>query len=87
MDRIYFDENAGDERGRYDLGIPGARGDLDRLAGKLGDGVHVLLYDGQEIEVEAVLEFDQPSNRWMASPLWNTIRRPGEQPKWPDVAE
>jgi hypothetical protein len=87
MDRIYFDENAGDERGRYDLGIPGARRDLDRLAGKLGDGVHVLLYDGQQIEVEAVLEFDPTSNRWMASPLWNTIRRRDDKHQWPDVAE
>jgi hypothetical protein len=57
------------------------------MAGKLSNGVHVKLYDGQEIEVEAVLEFDQEANRWMASPLWNTMRRQGEQRKWPDVAE
>ncbi len=87
MDRIYFDENAGDERGRYDLGIAGSRRDIERLAGKLSNGVHVLLYDGQEIEVEAVLEFDQALNRWMALPLWNTIRRLGEQRRRPDAAE
>jgi hypothetical protein len=46
-----------------------------------------MLYDGHEIEVEAVPEFDQPSGRWMALPLWNTTRRLGEQRKWPDVAE
>lgn len=87
MDRIYFDENAGDERGRYDLGIPGSRRDLEQLAGKLGNGVHILLYDGQEIEVEAVLEFDQASNRWMALPLWNTLRRSDGQLKLPGAAE
>jgi hypothetical protein len=87
MDRIYFDENAGDERGRYDLCIPGSRRDLEQLAGKLGNGVHVMLYDGQEIEVEAVLEFDQASNRWMALPLWDTIRHLGDQRKGPDVAK
>jgi hypothetical protein len=43
--------------------------------------------DGQEIEVEAVLEFDRSSNRWMALPLWDTIRRRDEKHKWPDVAE
>ena len=75
MHRIYFDENAGDGNGRYDLGIPGSRRDLAPLAGELSDGVHVMLYDGQEIEVEAVLEFDAASDRWMALPLWDTIRR------------
>jgi hypothetical protein len=87
MDRIYFDENAGDARGRYDLGIPGSRQDLERLSAKLGEGVRVMLYDGQEIEIEAVLEFDRSSNRWMALPLWDTIRRRDEKHKWPDVAE
>ena len=87
MNRIYFDENAGDQRGRYDLGIPGARHDLEQLTDELCNGVHVLLYDGQDMEVEAVIEFDQASNRWMALPLWNTMRRPGEQRKLPDVAE
>ena len=75
MDRIYFDENAADENGRYDLGIPGSRRDLASLAGELTDGVHVMLYDRQEIEVEAVLEFDEASERWMAQPLWDTIQR------------
>ncbi len=87
MHRVYFDENAGDQRGRYDLGIPGSRRDLEALAGELRSGVHVMLYDGQEIEVEAVLEFDQASDRWMALPLWGTIQRNGDQHKWRDVAE
>ena len=79
MDRIYFDENAGVEHGRHDLGISGSRRDLERLGSKLSNGLHVMLYDGQEIEVEAVLEFDQVSNRWMALPLWNTVQRISDQ--------
>ena len=78
MHRIYFDENAGDENGRYDLGIPGSRRDLAPLAGELSNGVHVMLYDGKDIEVEAGLEFDAASGRWMALPLWDTIRRSAE---------
>jgi hypothetical protein len=78
MHRVYFDENAGDARGRFDLGIPGSRRDLETLAGELRNGAHVLLYDGQEIAVEAILEFDQASDRWMAMPLWTTIRRRGD---------
>jgi hypothetical protein len=87
LHRIYFDENAGDENGRYDLGIPGSRRDLAPVAGELSNGVHVMLYDGQEIEVEAVLEFDAASDRWMALPLWDTIRRSGDQQTLRDVAE
>lgn len=87
MHRIYFDENAGDARGRYDLGIAGARRDIKRLTGKLGDGLHVLLYDGGNIEVEAVIEYDQAANRWMASPLWDTIRRLSESAKLRGAAE
>ena len=81
MDRVYFDENSGDEQGRYDLGIPGSRRDLAALAGKLGNGLHVMLYDDQQIEVEAVLEFDHAANRWMATPLWNTSRPVGTRMK------
>ena len=44
MHCIYFDENTGDERRRYDLGIAGSRRDLEPLAGELGNGVHVVLY-------------------------------------------
>ncbi len=46
-----------------------------------------MLYDGQEIEVEAVLEFDAAADRWMALPLWETIRRSGDQQSLHDVAE
>ncbi len=72
MHRIYFDENAGDDRDRYDLGIPGSLADI---AGELSDGLHVILYDEQELEVEAVLEFEPRYNRWMARALWETLRR------------
>lgn len=72
MFRIYFDENAGDERGWYDLGIPGSLRDIKPVAKKLANGLRVILYDGQEIEVEAVLEYNDDTKRWMALPLWET---------------
>ena len=43
MYRIYFDENAGDEHDRYDLGIPGSLRDIEPVADKLRDGMHVVL--------------------------------------------
>jgi len=73
--RIYFDENEGDERDRFDLGIPGSLRDIEPLAGKLADGMRVLCYDDHEIEVEAILEWDAQHEQWMARPLWDTIRR------------
>lgn len=79
MYRIYFDANAGDEHDRCDLGIPGSLRDIEPLAGKLADGMRVLLYDYDELEVEAVLEFEPKYNRWMARPLWDTLRRLDEE--------
>jgi hypothetical protein len=75
MYRIYFDGNEGDNDGRYDLGIPGSLLDIEPLAGKLSNGLHVILYDNEELEVEAVLEFEPKYNIWMARPLWDTLRR------------
>jgi hypothetical protein len=75
MYKIYFDENARDQRGRCDLGIPGSLRDIESISSKLADGMHVVLYDDQELEVEAVLEFDKSYQRWMASPIWSTLKR------------
>jgi hypothetical protein len=78
--RIYFDENEGDAEDRFDLGIPGSLADIVPLAGKLTDGMRVLCYDNREIEVEAILQWDSQYNQWIATPLWETMRRldPGE---------
>ena len=78
MLRIYFDPNEGDERDRSDLGIPGALRDIEPVAAEMAEGMHVILYDNEELEVEAVLELDRASERWMARPLWDTLRRSHE---------
>ena len=59
MHGIYFDANEGDERGRFDLGVRGAPRDIEPISSELTDGMHVILYDSEELEIEAVLEFDQ----------------------------
>lgn len=73
--RIYFDENEGDEQDRFDLGIPGSLADLEPLTGTLTNGMRVLCYDNQSIEVEAILEWDAKYHQWWGRPLWETIRR------------
>jgi hypothetical protein len=74
MYSIYFDENAGDEKGRFDLGIPGSLRDIAPIAGQVRDGLHVMLYDNEALEVEAVLEFEPAYQRWMARPLWDSVK-------------
>jgi hypothetical protein len=44
---------------------------LDR---DIQDGQHVVLYEPDEYEVEAVLKFDHQFNDWIAYPEWSTIK-------------
>jgi hypothetical protein len=72
--RIYFDSNSGDKLGRYDLGIPGSLKDIEPIQAQLRVGLHVILYQPGELEVEAVLDYSQEHRRWMASPIWSTLK-------------
>jgi hypothetical protein len=36
--------------------------------------MHVTLHDDQQLEVEAILDFDHASGRWMGVPMWDTMR-------------
>jgi hypothetical protein len=73
LHRIYFDSNSGDELQRFDLSIPGSLQDIDAIRPLLKIGMHVILYQ-RELDVEAVLDFDNANNRWVASPIWSTLR-------------
>ncbi len=72
MYRIYFDTNTGDGSGRYDLGIAGSCKDIAPIAHHLKDGLRVIIYMAKELEVEAILEWDESGDRWMARPLEGT---------------
>jgi len=72
--RIWFDTNEGDGFGRYDLGLPGSRRDIAPIADKLNEGMRVIIYMGNELEMEATLEFDPKYDRWMAQPIKGTIK-------------
>lgn len=73
--RIYFDENEGDDRDRFDLGIPVSLADILPLAGQLSPGTRVTPYHDDTFELEAILEWDAAHEQWMARPLWKTIQR------------
>jgi hypothetical protein len=73
MYRIYFDTNDM-FGGRYELGLPGSLRDIEPIADKLRDGMHVIIYMTNELEMEAVVSFDVERNRWMAAPVEGTIK-------------
>jgi hypothetical protein len=78
MYRIYFDPNAGDESDRFDLGIPGSLRDIELIGSELKNGMRVILYDNEELEVEPLIEFDPRYQCWMATPIWTTLKHLGE---------
>ena len=36
-------------------------------------GIHVILYD-VDLEVEAIVEFDEEHKEWLGNPIWSTQR-------------
>lgn len=41
---------------------------------RLVPGLHVVLVDGDEYEVETALEYDAPRDTWYGRPIWDTYR-------------
>ena len=71
MIRIYADFNERDKLGRPVLWIPGSRVDMEKNKDKLEPGLRVVLYQPNELEVEANLVFE---GGWVAVPDWDTIK-------------
>jgi hypothetical protein len=69
--RIYADFNNGEAGSdRVALDCPGSLRDLAQAANDLASGLRIMLYVPDELEVEAVLEFDRI---WWARPDGSTI--------------
>ncbi len=71
--KICFDANKFDGQ-RYDLGIPGALSDIAPIADKLQDGMLVVIYMPDELEMQATLEFDVQNRKWWARPVDGTMK-------------
>lgn len=74
MIRIYFDTNEGDGDGRYSLNCTGSLQDIAPIADKLKEGMRVVIYMSDELEMQATLEFDRRYGHWMARPVPGTTR-------------
>ncbi len=74
MRRIYVDFNTMEEDDRVFIAGIGRQSPRDvELVNVLRDGEHVLLYD-EDMEIEAIVEFDVEHSRWMGVPDWATLR-------------
>ena len=71
MLRIYADFNDSDEQGRVRLDPRGSRTDVRAHGDALVEGLRVVLYMTDELEVEGTLVFEQI---WRGIPDWSTIR-------------
>lgn len=76
LPRIYFDTNSGTPapRSRYGLWFDLSKRDLAAIAGGPRDGMRVIIYMTNELEMEAILEFDSEWNEWVGDPLLETIK-------------
>jgi hypothetical protein len=73
MHRVYFDTNEGCRDG-YGLWLNASREDLARIPDGPRDGMTVIIYMTDELEMEAVLAFDSDQNVWTALPVPGTTK-------------
>ena len=80
MIRIYADFNHQDEQGRVFLDTVGSLADIEKHMDILAEGMIVLLYMGDEFEIEGTLVFDKV---WLAMPNFETLHylKPPEDEK------
>lgn len=71
--RIYFDANNWDGE-RYGLGLVDSLRDIEPIADKLTEGMTVIIYMPDELEMQATLEFDAQRKNWWARPVEGTTR-------------
>jgi hypothetical protein len=74
LDRVCFDTNDIAGSGTYDLSLPQSRRDLAAIGDKLCDGLRVIIYMVDELEMEALLHFDTELNHWTAAPIEGTVK-------------
>jgi hypothetical protein len=72
--RIYFDTNDGTMEGDYPLACKGALDDIQSIADKLREGMHVVIYMTGELEMEAVLGLAPTHGYRVGRPIKGTLK-------------
>ncbi len=73
LPRIYFDTNSGTPDRRYGLWLDSSVADLARIPDGPRDGMRVVIYMGDELEMEAILVRDADWG-WTADPVPGTVK-------------
>jgi hypothetical protein len=76
LPRICFDTNEPDDScpDAYSLSIFGAQEDIQRFGDSIRPGMRVLLYMGDELEVEAILQYNSQHQYWIGHADMSTLR-------------
>lgn len=71
--KIFADFNNTDKRRYLRLNTRGALDDIEKQNIKLEEGLEVLLYDHDELEVLGIVEFSLEEDIWVAKIDWRLI--------------
>ena len=74
LPRIYFDTNDGDPEWGYELKFSQSKKDIEAIGADIHDGIRVVIYMTDELEMEAELKFEHELGYWKAIPDLSTIR-------------
>jgi hypothetical protein len=74
MYRIFFDGNDGSMKNGWELRFRQSIEDMAAIDSELREGLHVIIYSPNELELEAVLKFDESIGFWRGIPVPGTIK-------------
>jgi hypothetical protein len=80
MLRIHFDFNNFVDGDTFELDSYGSMRDIELHGQALKDGLRVLLYMTDHLEVEATIRFDRQRSIWLGVADWSTKRLLSEPP-------
>jgi len=69
MNRIFFDTNAGTSEAGYLLHFAKSLEDINEIEGGPYEGMNVIIYMPDELEMEAILRFDDEFECWRGVPV------------------
>jgi hypothetical protein len=71
--RVFFDTNTGTHEAGYILEFDLSKEDLDKIGRDLRNGLEVILYMPDELNVRAVLSYDEELGCWRGLPIGDYI--------------
>lgn len=73
MHRVFFDVNEGNQCG-YKLNLPHSIIDISSIDDGIKDGMRIIIYMPDELEMEAIAKYSENYNCWIAIPILSTLK-------------